>query len=167
MSQNSNIIPLSKNQDKHEKIDVSLCYYLGKIRKIIEDHDVPNQIIKISYLLKDLDFGDNPYEKIIASYKNSVHFKHQFNLMLRKMPTVVAIELIDILGDIWPKGNPVIQRLKLILIKSLESGLSINQIQKAFLDGQDICDYMLYGSKTFEDLVLGNNIVSFAESKKD
>ncbi len=159
MSKN-NIIHLSKNQDKQEKVDVSLSYYIGKIRKISDNHDIPNQIVEISLLLKDLDFGENPYQHIIESYKNSVLFKYQFNLMLRKLPTMVVIELIDILGDMWPKGNCIIKRLKLMIIKSLESGLSIPQLQKMFLKNQDICDYLLQGSQSFEDFVLGNNVVS-------
>lgn len=164
MSKN-NIISLNKKNNQQESIDVSLSYTVGKIRKIIDQYNVVDQISEITKVIKNLQLGENPYTKMVISYKECMFFRHQFNLMVKKLPTMVTIELIDILGSIWPKDAVVMDRLKMILIKSLETGMNMKQIQQIFFKDMDTCDYLLKGAIDFEKSILGDNIVEFPKNR--
>jgi hypothetical protein len=166
MSQNK-VVCLNARRVNPEKSNDSLSYLINKIRKTIDANDIYNQIIKISLIIKDLNFGNNPYKKIIEAYRGSPILKAQFDLLLAKIPTVVAIELMDILEITWPEDADIVRRLKLLFIKSLESGKTFKQIEQAFFDEKGLCAYLLEGSKIFEDIILGNNVLQFNLCRKN
>lgn len=156
----NNIVTLKRSQTLNKSTALYLCEWLGKVEKTLVGKSIPTQIMTAVDLIADLDLGPKPYTEITKVYFSDSTFKSLFDVVIHKIPTVVLIEVIGMLGDIWPNDQQVPRRLKLILIKMLEAEMTIRDINQAFFKNLSLKTYLLDGCQEFENWVLKDNVVN-------
>lgn len=169
MKSNPNIINIDVERSKRLSPSTNAIKLLNMLEDVLEGVPAENYPFILKEFIGGMDLGEQPVTALATVCAENPEAFQILSIFLGDISKEVLASLLEYVGKMYPKDFQAIHRLKVILTTFHTRNLSMEKLERLFLNADMLLvDYLLGSSNAFEKYALmsNSNIIPFPKGSR-